>query len=509
MVRGKGPEAINYTTKEIKKTIPPKGSFPIFRTAPHWVFRAEIVLLNPSPTGPMYTVVDIETTGNGIQGNRITEIALYNLDGDQITDSFSSLVNPGCEIPAFITGLTGITTAMVRRAPTFETLAPQIAAFCEGRVFVAHSVNFDYPIVREEFARAGQVFQRKKLCTVRLSRKVFPGLRSYSLGKLCSSLDIPLRDRHRAAGDAHATALLLQLILRHPQGDETIRSFLNARSQEATLPPGLPRASFQRLPEAPGIYYFKDARGGILYVGKAINLKKRVLGHFYDTSEKERQLCRATAEIDFELSGSDLLALLMEAVAIKRHFPPFNQAQKNFRPTFGLFRYHDRDGIAHLAINRLRKGQQAARVFYSQADARLFLENLCTAFELCAKYCHLQEGVDRCGHFRVPLCQGICRGDEPVGAYNKKVAEALASLQPTGEHLIIGEQGRSPEEQGIIWVEDGVFKGYGFVERDRSLGGLPDLEAVIEPQPRYPETDRILEAYLLKNPGRARRIEIS
>lgn len=455
----------------------------------------------------MYTVVDIETTGNGIQGNRITEIALYNVDGDQIADSFSSLVNPECEIPAFITGLTGITTAMVRRAPRFVDLAAQIAAFTEGRVFVAHSVNFDYPIVRAEFARCGQAFQRKKLCTVRLSRKVFPGLRSYSLGKLCSSLEIPLHDRHRAAGDARATALLLQRILRHPQGGETVRSFLNARSQEATLPPQLPRDSFLRLPEAPGVYYFKDPRGAILYVGKAINLRKRVLGHFYDTSEKERQLCRLTSEIDYELSGSDLLALLMEAVAIKRHFPPFNQAQKNIRPAFGLFRYQDRDGISHLAVNRLRKGQQASRVFYNLADARLFLERLCSDYELCAKYCHLQEGVDRCGHFRVPVCHGICRGEEKPEAYNAKVEEALHSLRPTGEHLIIGEQGRSPEEQGIIWMEDGVFRGYGFVERDRSLEGLPELEALIEPQPRYPETDRILEAYLLKNPGRVKRIQ--
>ncbi len=125
----------------------------------------------------MYTIVDIETTGNGIHGNRITEIALFNVDGDSITDSFSSLVNPECEVPSFITGLTGITTAMVRQAPLFSELAPQIEAFTRGRVFVAHSVNFDYPIVKREFQRSGLEFARKKLCTVRLSRKVFPGLR--------------------------------------------------------------------------------------------------------------------------------------------------------------------------------------------------------------------------------------------------------------------------------------------------------------------------------------------
>ncbi|MGB5404356.1 MAG: 3'-5' exonuclease, partial [Robiginitalea sp.] len=156
----------------------------------------------------MYTIVDIETTGNGIQGNRITEIALYNLDDHGISDSFSSLVNPQCEIPAFITGLTGINTAMVRQAPLFHELIPKIEEMSRGRVFVAHSVNFDYPIVQQEFRRAGSEFIRKKLCSVRLSRKVFPGLRSYSLGKLCSSLKIPLENRHRAAGDAHATALL-------------------------------------------------------------------------------------------------------------------------------------------------------------------------------------------------------------------------------------------------------------------------------------------------------------
>ncbi|MDX1333146.1 MAG: 3'-5' exonuclease, partial [Robiginitalea sp.] len=209
----------------------------------------------------MYTIVDIETTGNGIHGNRITEIALFNVEGGLITDSFSSLVNPGCEIPSFITGLTGITTAMVRQAPVFSDLAPRIEAFTKGRVFVAHSVNFDYPIVKQEFQRCGMEFMRRKLCTVRLSRRVFPGLRSYSLGKLCSSLQIPLQDRHRAAGDAHATALLFQRIMGTEEGPVVVKKFLNARSQEATLPPHLPRVVFNRLPEAPGIYYFRNGKG--------------------------------------------------------------------------------------------------------------------------------------------------------------------------------------------------------------------------------------------------------
>ena len=457
----------------------------------------------------MYTIVDIETTGNGIHGNRITEIALFNVEEGIITDSFSSLVNPQCEIPSFITGLTGITTAMVRQAPLFSDLAPRIEAFTQDRVFVAHSVNFDYPIVKGEFRRCGMEFVRRKLCTVRLSRKVFPGLQSYSLGKLCSSLQIPLQDRHRAAGDAHATALLFQRIIEMQQGPAIIQKFLNARSQEATLPPHLPREAYSRLPEAPGIYYFRNRKGQIIYVGKAINLKKRVLGHFYDNSEKELQLCRDTADIDFEKSGSDLLALLMEAIAIKKHFPVYNRAQKNIRPTYGLFSFTDRDGIRHLAVNRLRKGQQSVRVFYNQTDARLFLEKLCTDYGLCARYCHLQEGVVECSHFRVPRCAGVCRGEEPTEAYNLKVMQALDSLSQSFSRLLIPEKGRDSEERAVICIENGVYRGYGFVPRDLSLNTFEDVEAFLIPQPSYPETDRILQSYLLKHPDRIRSLELS
>ena len=456
----------------------------------------------------MYTVVDIETTGTGATGNRITEIALYNVDQGQVTDSFVSLVNPGCEIPAFITGLTGITTAMVRNAPPFEALADQIDAFCKGRVFVAHSVNFDYPIVKREFEACGRNFSRKKLCTVRLSRSVFPGLRSYSLGKLCNTLEIPLKDRHRAAGDAHATALLLGRVLAHPKGPDTISRFLNARSQEATLPPQLPKDTFANIPEAPGVYYFRDQQGKLLYVGKAINLKKRVLGHFYDTSERERSLCRETAHIDVERSGSDLLALLMESAAIKTHFPPFNRAQKSVRPAFGLLSYTDQAGIRHLAVSRIRKGQQAHKVFFALADARLFLEACCMQFGLCAKYCHLQEGVETCGHFRVPKCGGVCRGAESAEAYNQKVRTAIESMRTEDQHVLIGEAGREPGERAVVWISGGVYKGYGFIPEETGIQHPEDLEPFIEPQRHNSDTHRILESYMLKNPGKIRRIGV-
>lgn len=448
----------------------------------------------------MYTIVDIETTGNGIHGNRITEIALFNLDENGISDSFSSLVNPECEIPAFITGLTGINTAMVRQAPLFTDLLPQIEALSRDRIFVAHSVNFDYPIIQQEFRRAGSEFIRKKLCTVRLSRKVFPGLKSYSLGKLCSTLQIPLQDRHRAAGDARATALLFQRILSRPEGTQAIGHFLNARSQEATLPPHLPKASYQRLPQTPGIYFFLNSKKEIIYVGKANNLKKRVLSHFYDKSEKELIMCRETAEVDFEPSGSELVALLMEAAAIKKNYPRYNRAQKKRTTVYGLFSYTDQSGIRHLAVNRLQKGQQALKVFFKPTEARLFLETLCTDFELCAKYCHLQDGVSQCNHFRVPQCAGVCRGTETAVSYNLRVEAALNELNQKPKNVLIREKGRENDEEAFIWISEGVYKGYGFVPKEFEVGSPEDLESFLLLQQAYPETERIIQTYLLKNP---------
>ena len=173
----------------------------------------------------MYTIIDIETTGNGIKGNKITEISIFKYDGNQIVDEFTSLVNPQCPIPYFITGLTGIDDQMVQNAPIFHEIANTVQSITEGCIFVAHSVNFDYGVIKEEFRQIGIDFNRKKLCTVRLSRKLIPGLRSYSLGKLCSAIQIPLVDRHRARGDAHATVLLFEKLLEQPDADSIFKKF--------------------------------------------------------------------------------------------------------------------------------------------------------------------------------------------------------------------------------------------------------------------------------------------
>ncbi|MGB7395437.1 MAG: exonuclease domain-containing protein [Pricia sp.] len=448
----------------------------------------------------MYCIVDIETTGNSLRGSKITEISIFKYDGHEIVDEFTSLVDPERDIPYFITRLTGIDNDTVRDAPTFDQIADDILKITEGTIFVAHSVNFDYNIIKNELRNVGRSFSRKKLCTVRLSRKLIPGYHSYSLGKLCSARGIPLTDRHRARGDAHATTLLFGQLLRAHGADKVFKAFLNARSQEATLPSALPRETFEGIPAKPGIYFFKDAKGKIIYVGKAINLKKRVLGHFYDKSNKEVRLCAETADISFELSGSELVALLMESAAIKKHYPIYNQAQKKRIHPYGIFAYEDRSGIRHLAFNKLKMAPNAKVVLYSPTDCRLYLEQICEKFGLCPKFCHLQESVKTCSHFRLSSCGGICRDSETVSDYNTKVALAMEYMVSEKEDYMIKEKGRHLDEDAFVMVSNNRYLGYGFVEKEMGLGSLADVEAFLIPQKNTLETERIIKSHLNRNP---------
>ena len=449
----------------------------------------------------MYTIIDIETTGNGIKGNKITEISIFKYNGHEVVDEYTSLVNPQCEIPYFITGLTGIDNNMVRNAPLLEDIIQEIEAITKDTIFVAHSVNFDYNVIKNEFKQLGHDFSRKKLCTVRLSRKLLPGYNSYSLGKLTASLGIPLTDRHRARGDAHATVLLFHKLLRAENAESVFKLFLNSKSQEATLPPALPKEEYEKLPTTPGVYYFKNKKGKIIYVGKAINIKKRVLGHFYDKKTKEITLCSETTSLDFEETGNELIALLKESAEIKHLYPKYNSAQKRSIQQYGIFSYEDRNGIIHLAFNKIKMAPNTLTICYSPTEARQYLEALCNTFELCPKYCHLQENVSSCSHYKIKQCIGICSDLDLMNMYNERVQEAIKSLKEIQSDLVIKTIGRNAEENAFVIIQENSYAGYGFVPKETPIEHMEDLESFIIPQKNTLETQRIVESYIRKNPN--------
>ena len=405
-----------------------------------------------------YSIVDIETNG----GIKITEISIFIFDGEKVIDEYTTLVDPESYIPPFITNLTGINSAMVSNAPKFYEIAKKVAEITRGTIFVAHSVNFDYNIIQKEFKELGFDFKRKKLCTVRLTRKLIPGLKSYSLGAICASENITIVDRHRARGDAEATTILFEKLLKLDTTN-VFETFLNPKSRQATLPPLLPKEVFDKLPTREGVYYFYDENKKVIYVGKANNIKQRVQSHFYDKAKKEVAMCLNISDIKYEETGSELVALLLESSEIKRLYPKYNRAQRRTNESIGLFSYEDRSGIIHLASNKLKLVPNPIIRFYNTTQCRVFLESLCEEYELCPKYCHLQTNVSSCFHYQIKQCRGVCKNEEDIQSYNKRVHDAIASVKYDSESFIIKEKGRTKKEVAFVLIANNTYKGYGYL----------------------------------------------
>ncbi|MGB5417204.1 exonuclease domain-containing protein [Algibacter sp.] len=440
-----------------------------------------------------YSIIDVETTG---RTNRITEISIFNYENGRVIDEFTSLVNPEDYIPNHITALTGIDNSMVYNAPIFADIAQNILDITENTVFVAHNVNFDYNVIRGEFNRINLDFTRKKLCTIRLARKLIPGHKSYSLGKLCNDLNIQIEGRHRARGDAEATVILFKKLEHKENAQSIFTQFLNGNSRQGTLPAHLPSQVFDSIPNSTGIYYFLNKKKEIIYVGKAKNLKKRVIGHFYDKKQKELDLCRETAHVDFELSGSETIALLMEDAAIKKHFPKFNVASKKSNRRFGIFNYTDRNGIIHFTYNTLKLSPNPIKILESKRDVISYLEKICEAFELCPKYCGLQQNVTTCNHYKILTCKGICSQSEAPEAYNIRVNKAIFLTQNESLNKIIKQKGRDESEVGFILIKDGSYRGYGFVNNNEQITNTEALENFIIQQKDNGDIQRILSKIL-------------
>src|SRR5687768_13032355 len=211
----------------------------------------------------MYAIVDIETTGSYASANGITELAIYVFDGEKVIEKFETLINPGQPIPRYIQAFTGITNEMVADAPPFDEVAKQVYHLLNDNIFIAHNVNFDYSFLKAHLAAAGHHLDTKKLCTIRLGRKIFPGFPSYSLGNLCRSLDIEITNRHRAGGDARATVEVFRQLLQNDKDGLIVKS-LQRNSKEQFLPANVPKEDFMRLPYTPGVYYFHNEKGKII-----------------------------------------------------------------------------------------------------------------------------------------------------------------------------------------------------------------------------------------------------
>lgn len=429
------------------------------------------------PLQGMYAIVDIETTGGYAAANDITEIAIILHDGQNVTETFETLLKPSVSIPYFIQSLTGIQPAMVENAPRFSEVAPEIFEKLKGRIFVAHNVNFDYSFLKHHFAENGLEFHAQKLCTVRLSRKVFPALPSYSLGNLCRHFGILIENRHRAGGDAVATARLFDHILQH-NGEAHIREFLKRNSREQCLPPNLPKEQIEQLPYTPGVYYFHNQKGKVIYVGKARNIRYRVSSHFtHNGAGRQRQeFLRNIYSISYQNCGTELMAFILENIEIRKYWPQCNSSLKVFTPSFGMYAYEDRSGYLHLVIEKKKTNLKALYTFNTMIEGNRLLGQLSAQFGLSDR-----EGVSAESH-------------------NRRVNEAIDYLERMLPTFAVLDERSDADGRSCILIEKGRFYGMGYLPGEAAVYSADELKNYLQP---YPENDYIrglVYQYVQKRP---------
>ena len=430
----------------------------------------------------MYAIVDIETTGGNATTGSITEIAIVITDGVTVLHRYETLVNPKQSIPPFIQNLTGITDDMVADAPVFSEVAEHVFELLCDKVFVAHNVNFDYSFVAHQLSQHGYKLQLGKLCTVRLSRKIFTELPSYSLGNLCRSLGIKISNRHRASGDAFATADLFKMLLANDK-DNHIELMLKKGSRESYLPMHLNKSDLDSMPNRPGVYYFHDVKGKVVYVGKAKRLQKRVTSHFSNNSvsKKKQDLLRIVTKISYRECGNDLMASVYESIEIKRLWPMFNRSQKKYEHRYGICSYLDQRGIKRLGIVKKKKNIQIHVGFPLQIDGTRILNKLVREHGLCPKMCFLQDEKIECVGVEEEFCSGICKHGKYTGIYNRKVDKALKKLLSEEPSLVIFGQGRSKDELSCVMIDKRDYLATGFIPEKARKNSPEKIKAMLEP----------------------------
>ncbi|HKK40829.1 MAG TPA: exonuclease domain-containing protein [Bacteroidales bacterium] len=448
----------------------------------------------------MYAIIDIETTGGSARLEKITEIAVYLHDGEKITGEFVSLVNPERNIHYFITSLTGISNEMVENAPKFYEIAKQLVEVTEGRTFVAHNARFDYSFIRQEFKSLGFNFKRQLLDTVALSRKLLPGHRSYSLGNLCKDLNIQIEGRHRAAGDALATVKLFELLMEKDTAVNSAGRWLMKNTKLSKLNPQLDTAKLKMIPEEPGIYYFYNEKGDLIYIGKSRNLHQRVSTHLSNnTTSRAMEMRDHIADIGWETTGSELIALLKESFEIKKNKPVYNRAQRRTGFQWGLFTFTDENGYINFRYGKVTMEDIPVSVFTSREKVRSKLSSLIEKYSLCQKLSGMYESDGACFHHQVGICQGACIGQESPNEYNIRALKASEEFLFTRRNFFIIDSGRDNDEKCAVKIVNGKYLGYGYFNINDIGFGLSTVHDCIKQSEDNRDIQVILKQYLRNN----------
>jgi DNA polymerase III subunit epsilon len=437
----------------------------------------------------LYAVVDIETTGGYAAANGITEIAVRITDGNSILHKYDTLLNPIYSIPKYVQSLTGITDDMVRNERPFSHVAQELYELLNDKVFVAHNVNFDYSFVKHHLREAGYDLNSKKLCTIRLGRQVVPGLKKYGLGSFCQSVGIDIEHRHRAGGDADATVKLFHHLLKEDRKGH-IEKMLKGKNNEQYLPPNLGAKYLKQLPYQPGVYYFHDKKGKIIYVGKAKNLYKRVSSHFANNkpNKQKQEFLKSIYSISYKVCATELMAFILESVEIRRLWPQENRSQKRFEHSYALYSFEDSRGYLRLGIEKKNKTLPFLYSFNLLTEGHNLLKRLSHEFSLCPKLCHLQYDHVECAGKEDDRCKGACEHTELPEEYNKRVLECIIHLNKELPSFALIDTGLNGGDKSCIVMEKGRFYGMGYLPENITEESLEEIKSHLT---EYKENDYI------------------
>ena len=459
-----------------------------------------------------YAYVDIETTGCNPVHDRITEIAIISVRDGVVTERWQQLIDPGISIPESIQALTGISNAMVAEQPAFEQLATEVHERLDGVTFVAHNARFDHGFLRNALKRSELALRGPVLCTVKLSRRLFPQHSRHNLDALIERHGLQCASRHRAMGDAEAIRQFVSLVVENGAA-ETVQAHISELTRRPSLPPRLSWERLEQIPDTPGVYLFYDERGTPLYVGKSINLRTRVLAHFAadHSSQREMQIARQTAQVDWQECAGELGALLREAQLVKELAPVYNRQLRRHAALVSI-----RWNMVEDAMPSIVGGVEVHAgglgnlhgLFRSRAQAKKILLELADEHRLCLRLIGLEKaGRGACFRYQVGKCSGACAGHENPLQHQARLAAALTRLK-----LV------SWPWKGAIGIREphaaSAREELHVIDRWCYLGSFSDEEELRQPdlfarRPAFDmDTYKLLVKHLMRN-KRARVVQLS
>lgn len=445
----------------------------------------------------MYAILDIETTGGQFNEEGITEIAIYKYNGHEIVDQFISLVNPEIPIQPFVVKLTGINNAMLRSAPKFFEIAKRIIEMTNGCVLVAHNASFDYRILRTEFRRLGYDFNQQTLCTVELSKKLLPEQPSHSLGKLVRALGIPMADRHRASGDAMATVKLFKMLLDKDLEKTIVKELIKTEMIKGITPKLLDIV--EHLPSKTGIYYIHREDGGIIFIGKSKNIKKRVNQHFTGITKSAKKIQNEVFTVTYEETGSELIAVLKESEEIKINRPIYNRMSPKNNFAWAIYSEKDQNDYLNLKLQKADGRKKEIMAFTTAQEGKNALFRHTANYGLCQKLTGLYETKTHCFQHTINECDGACIGLISPEQYNARVQEFITKNNFENQNLILIDKGRTINERSAVLIENGIYKGYAFYDLNYQVTNVEILKNIIIPMQNNRDTRNIIQNHIRKS----------